>query len=82
MKKITITLPEDVLRWLRIKAAEDDDTVSGWVRGLLERTRYHETNYRIAMSSYFAGRPGRIDWPDGCGLATNGLEDPSDPQAA
>ncbi len=28
MKNVTIILPEDVARWVRIKAAEDDRSVS------------------------------------------------------
>jgi plasmid stability protein len=36
MKNVTITLPEDTARWLRIKAAEDDRSVSRWIGELLE----------------------------------------------
>ncbi len=35
VKNITITLPEDVARWLRVKAAEADRSVSKWIRELL-----------------------------------------------
>ena len=37
MKKVTITLPEDLDRWLRIKAAKDNRSVSRWLAELLER---------------------------------------------
>ena len=31
MKNVTITLPDDLARWLRIRAAEDDRSVSRWI---------------------------------------------------
>lgn len=65
MKNITITLPEDVARWLAIKAAEDDLSVSRWICELLERERNREDDYAIAMKRYLARRPRKIDWPDG-----------------
>lgn len=39
MKNVTITLSEDTARWLRIKAAQDDVSVSRWIGELLERMR-------------------------------------------
>ena len=66
MKNITITLPEDVARWLRVKAAEDDRSVSRWIRELLERKRNREDDYEIAMKRYLARQPHKIDWPGGC----------------
>ena len=65
MKNITISLPEDVARWLRVKAAEDDRSVSRWICELLERRRHREDDYEIAMKRYLARRPQEIDWPDG-----------------
>lgn len=65
MKNITITLPEDVARWLRVKAAEDERSVSRWICELLERTRRREDDYDIAMKRYLARKPRKINWPDG-----------------
>ena len=65
MKNVTITLPEDVARWLRVKAAKDDRSVSRWIRELLERQRRREDAYEIAMKGYLAREPRRIDWTDG-----------------
>jgi plasmid stability protein len=62
VKNITITLPEDVARWLRVRAAEDDRSVSRWIRELLERKRDREDDYEIAMERYLARRPCKIDW--------------------
>ena len=49
MKNVTITLPEDVARRLRVKAAEDDRSVSRWIAELLERMRYREDEYELVM---------------------------------
>ncbi|MDE2965441.1 MAG: hypothetical protein OXU26_16150 [Acidobacteriota bacterium] len=66
MKNVTITLPEDLARWLRIKAAMDDRSVSRWLAELLERMRRQEDQYEAAMKRYLAMKPRRIDWPNGC----------------
>ncbi|MCY3807964.1 MAG: hypothetical protein OXG58_00750 [Gemmatimonadetes bacterium] len=65
MKNITITLPEDVARWLRIRAAEDDRSVSRWIRELLERKRHREDDYEVAMKRYLARQAREIEWPGG-----------------
>ena len=65
MKNITITLPEDVAGWLRVKAAKDDRSVSKWICELLEGMRRQEDEYEIAMNRYLARKPRMIDWPDG-----------------
>ena len=62
MKKVTITLPEDLARWLRIKAAKDDLSVSRWLAELLEGMRRQEDQYETAMKQgqgvVFAVDPG------------------------
>ena len=65
MKNVTITLPEDLARWLRVRAAEDDRSVSGWIADLLTRMRRQDDKYEIAMKRYLAMKPCRIEWPDG-----------------
>ena len=65
MKNVTITLPEDLARWVRIRAAENDRSVSRWVAEMLEGTRRQEDEYDVAMKRYLAMKPFRIDWPDG-----------------
>ena len=64
VKNITVKLPEHLEGWLRIKAAEDGLTVSGLMHRMIEGTRDHEKNFRIAMASYFSGERGSVDWPD------------------
>ena len=66
MKNVTVTLPEDLARWLRIKAAENDRSVSRWLAELLERMRRQEDQYEAAMKRYLAMKPRKIDWPQGC----------------
>ena len=63
MKNITITLPEDLARWLRVKAAEDDRSVSRWLAELLERMRLSEDRYDVAMRRYLEIKPRKLDWP-------------------
>jgi predicted CopG family antitoxin len=65
VKKITITVPEDVARWLQDKAAETDRSVSSWIRELLERTRREEDEYETAMKRLLARKPRKIAWPGG-----------------
>ena len=64
MKNVTITLPEDLARWLRVKAAEDDRSVSRWIVDLLERMRRREDDYQVAMKRYLAMKPRKIEWPE------------------
>lgn len=65
MKNITITLPEDVARWLRIKAAQEDRSVSRWLAEMLQRMRRQEDQYDVAMKRYLSMKPHKIDWPNG-----------------
>lgn len=64
MKNVTITLPEELARWLRIKAAKDDRSVSRWLAELLEGMRRQEEQYEAAMKRYLAMQPRKIDWPN------------------
>ncbi len=54
MKNVTVTLPEDVARWLRIRAAEDDRSVSKWLADLIEAMRRREDEYEIVVTSMIA----------------------------
>lgn len=65
MKRIAIALPVDLVRWLRVKAAEDDRSVSGWLAELHQRMRLHEDHYEVAMRSHLEMRPRKLDWPGG-----------------
>ena len=65
MKNLTITVPDEVGRWLRVKAAEDDRSVSRWVSDLLERMHRQQDDYEVAMQRYLAMQPRKIEWPGG-----------------
>ena len=57
MKNVTISLPEDLARWLRVKAAEEDRSISRWIAELLERMRRQEDEYDAAMERCLAIKP-------------------------
>ena len=65
MKNITITLPEDLARWVRIRAAENERSVSRWLADLLEGMRRHDDEYTIAMRHFLAVEPRTMEWIDG-----------------
>lgn len=65
MKNITITLPEDVAHWLRIRAAESDSSVSKWLAGLLGGMKRQQDEYDTAMKRFFARKPRKLKWVDG-----------------
>lgn len=64
MKNVTITLTEELARWLCIKAAKDNLSVSRWLAELLEGMRRQEDQYEVAMKHYLAMKPRRFDWPN------------------
>lgn len=65
MKNTTITLPEDVARWLRIKAAENERSVSKWLAELLESIQRQEDEYEIAMKCFLTRESRKIEWING-----------------
>ena len=65
MKNVTITLPEDLARWVRIRAAEQDRSVSRWVAEILSGIRRQEDDYEVAMKRFLAREPWKMAWRDG-----------------
>ncbi|MDE0125066.1 MAG: hypothetical protein OXN97_10875 [Bryobacterales bacterium] len=65
MRNVTIALPEDLARWLRVKAAEEDRSVSRWLAELLEGMRFSEDRYEVAMRRYLEIKPRNLRWPAG-----------------
>jgi hypothetical protein len=57
MKKITITLDEAVARWVRIRAAERNTSVSRLVEEMLKERMGAEEDYRVAMEQCLARQP-------------------------
>ncbi|MFT5496014.1 MAG: plasmid stability protein [Kiritimatiellia bacterium] len=52
MKNVTITLEEEVARWARIRAAENDTSVSRMVGELLKQQMQSERIYEQAHQDY------------------------------
>ena len=65
MKNVTVTLPEDVARWLRVRAAESERSVSKWLADLLQSMKRREDEYEVAMERFLARRPWKMEWVDG-----------------
>ena len=65
MKNITITLPEEVARWLRVKAAENERSVSKWLAELLKGMQRQEDEYEVAMKHALSIKPRKMEWVDG-----------------
>ena len=61
MKNITITLPEEVALWLRVRAAQNDRSVSRWIAELLEDMRRQEDEYQVAMKHALSIEPERLN---------------------
>lgn len=61
MKNITITLPESIALWLRVRAAENERSVSKWLADLLEEMKRQEDGYEIAMKRYLAMKPEKLN---------------------
>ena len=57
MKNVTITLDEEVARWARIRAAEQDTSLSRLVGELLREKMLDENNYQTSMQNYLAQSP-------------------------
>jgi hypothetical protein len=57
MKNVTITLDEKVARWARIRAAEQNTSVSRLVGQMLKERMQEEEVYLLAMEQYLAKEP-------------------------
>lgn len=63
MKNVTITLEEEVARWARIRAAEQNTSVSRLLGGMLRERMAGERVYENARDRFFAIRPRRLRDP-------------------
>jgi hypothetical protein len=57
MKNVTITLEEEVARWARIRAAEDETSLSRLVGEMLREKMIEEKSYQTAMRRYLSQVP-------------------------
>ena len=63
MKNVTITMDEEVARWARIKAAEQDTSVSRLVGEMLREKMMNEQAYHSSMERYLSRKPSRVSLP-------------------
>ena len=63
MKNVTITLEEEVARWARILAAEQNTSVSRLVGEMLREKMIAEKSYQIAMERYLSQPPKELKDP-------------------
>ena len=61
MKNVTITLDEEVARWARIRAAEQNTSVSRLVGEMLKEKMQSEEAYLLAMKQFLAKKPRVIN---------------------
>ena len=64
MKNITITLEPEVVRWVRIKAAEQETSISRYVGELLKEMMEANPQYEHARRQYLALPPKPLGNPD------------------
>ena len=57
MRNVTITLDEPVARWARIRAAEQETSVSRFVGELLRQNMLEEDSYQVGMQYYLSQIP-------------------------
>jgi len=75
-RNLTITVDDDVARWARVKAAEEDTSVAQLVGAMLRERMRKEDGYAAAMREHFAllrpavrgGLPRREELHDRRGL--------------
>lgn len=77
MRNVTVTLPEDLAAWLRVRAAQNGRSVSRWLAELLEGMRRGEDEYELAMERYLARKPRKLSWIDGSRPTRDELHDRS-----
>ena len=69
MKNITITMPEDLARKVRVMAAEADTSMSQFLCRLIEEKTAKDDSYQAAMSRWLSRERGGL-WLDGQKLPT------------
>ncbi len=60
MKNVTISLDETVARWARVKAAEQDKSLSRFLAELLEERMKHEADYQAGLEVFRSMKPVRL----------------------
>jgi hypothetical protein len=64
MKKVTISLDEEVARWARIRAAKWNTSLPRLMVKLLKEKMLEEQNYQTAMERYLSRSPRFLKNPE------------------
>ena len=57
MDEVTIALPDDLARWVEVRAVENGRSASEWTAAQLERMRRCEDDCDVAMNRFFGREP-------------------------
>jgi hypothetical protein len=60
MKNITVALPEQTARWVRVWAAEQNKSVSAALAELIEEKKREGSMRRRSLESFFGSGPANI----------------------
>ena len=60
MKNVTVTLEEEVALWVRVRAAEQNQSVSRYLGDMLRKQMTEEKTYEEAMDRFLSRKPSRI----------------------
>ena len=63
VKNVTITLEENVARWARVYAAENEISVSKLLGILLKEKMQRERNYQKACARFLSRKPEKLRQP-------------------
>ena len=75
MKNVTVTLPEDVALWVRVRAARNGRSVSRWLADLLSGMKRQDDEYEVAMERFLSRKPRMLKWAAGQKPARDELHD-------
>jgi hypothetical protein len=63
MKNITITLDKQAAAWARVRAAEQNMSLSRYVGEMIHKQMRHSLEYETAMRAALAAKPVKLEGP-------------------
>jgi plasmid stability protein len=60
MKNVTVALDEEVALWVRVRAAEQNQSVSRYLAAMLRKQMDEEKTYEEAMDRFLSRKPSKI----------------------
>jgi hypothetical protein len=60
VRNVTITLDQEVARWVRVQAAKADTSVSRWIGERMREQMQQAEAYQEAMDLFFSIRPRQL----------------------